>query len=71
MENQLFDWESFDIIDEGVFQFYNCTLKVQVGGFQVGTSVPIAYVNYQEGLLSFMDEEGNELAKFDLTLGVS
>jgi hypothetical protein len=70
MEKQLFDWFEWDVIDDGVFQFYNCTVK-NIPDYKPGTKISTIVMNYQNGTMTFMDEHSQEMKKFNLQFLVS
>ena len=49
MEKQVFDWEDYDEVDTAVFNFYDCTLKAQIGKYVVGSIFSSICVNFDEG----------------------
>lgn len=69
MENHLFEWEAYDEIGVAALNFYDCTLKVQIGKFVVGSIFSSIYVDFSQGLLAMCDGE-QEVAKFNLLLSV-
>lgn len=72
MEQDLFDWNNWDILDQAEFQFSPITLKVPVGPFKAGHTFAVAIMSYQEGLLSlfarFEDEEPVLTAQLGLVI---
>jgi hypothetical protein len=60
IESSLFDCDgSCDILEDGV-QFYECTLKVQIGPYAPGTFVPCIAVQYSEGVLQFFQPDPDD-----------
>lgn len=57
MERTLFDWKEWDELETGMFQFYNVTLKIPIGGFATDTHFEAATVDYNEGFLQFYNDE--------------
>lgn len=51
VENDLFEWSGWDLISDTILQFYGCKLKVSIGRFTVGETVPIIVVNFETGVL--------------------
>jgi len=70
MEKQLFDWERWDDMGEGGYQFYGCTLVQPVGPYPVGEKVESIFVDYLNGVMAFY-RDGAETDKFSLKLSVS
>lgn len=70
MEKQLFDWESYDQLDDTVFAFDNVTLKVPIGGFGVGSKFIQASINWETGVLEFYNAGGQVISRFDLEIKV-
>jgi hypothetical protein len=54
LELQIFDSESWDVIDTMCFHFYNCTLKVQVGEYPPSTKIEGITMDYQNSLMLFL-----------------
>lgn len=60
IESSLFDSDNTcDILDDGV-QFYECTLKVQIGPYPPGTFVPCIAVKYSAGELQFFQPDPDD-----------
>jgi len=68
MEKQLFNWVGWDIMDEGKYLFYNCTLKVAVGTFSKGMNFATIMVDYVEGKLILFIDETEHTYKLQLTV---
>jgi hypothetical protein len=51
MERQLFDWETWDEVEYGFNQYYNCTLKVPIGLLSRGDLVDAIAVDFNRGIL--------------------
>jgi len=69
MEKQLFDYPGqCDYITDMGFQFYDITLKVDVGNFNKGEKFPEAFLDFDNGILALF--RGGKEWKFKLTLGV-
>ncbi len=58
MEEQLFSWESFDVLDTMCFVFYKVKTKIKILSWDVGTSFDYAEVNYHDGTVEFGQDEG-------------
>jgi hypothetical protein len=64
IESSLFDHDVYrDILEDGV-QFYECTLKVQIGPYAPGTFVPCIAVQYSKGVLQFFQPDPGEAQLF-------
>lgn len=61
-DHQLFTWENWDQMEIGDLQFYDVTLKVQVGEFAPGTKFPAAFLIGSQSMLVLMDEKDQEHA---------
>lgn len=60
IESSLFDCDNTcDMLDDGV-QYYNCTLKVQIGPYAAGAFVPCIAVQYSAGELQFFEPDPDE-----------
>lgn len=61
MEKQLFEWESYDIIDDGIYVFNDVTLKIPVGNLPAGSKFDFANLSFLDGILELgMCPEGGE-----------
>jgi hypothetical protein len=61
IETKLFSWTGgWDNADTAAFQFYDCTLKVQVGDYLPGTFVPTILLDYEKSKLVLYFSEDNE-----------
>lgn len=68
MEQQLFTWREWDIIDTATFMFYNVTLvDDELIAKAAGFAVQDASVDYENGTLCLYDPAGSEL-KLDIGL---
>jgi hypothetical protein len=57
IESCLFDCDrEVDLLEDGV-QFYNCTLKVQIGPYQPGQKVRCIALYYSRGTLDFFEPD--------------
>jgi hypothetical protein len=61
MEKQLFDWEEWDVSDEGVYVFVTCTLKIPIGQFEAGDQFDWIMVNYQLGKITLCFDKVKEV----------
>lgn len=52
MEKKIFDWEDWDEIETGVYQFTNITLKCQVGKFSPKSKFGYATIDYNKATLT-------------------
>lgn len=52
METTLFDYEEYDLLDTLILQFYNCTLKVNIGRFEAGDEIDCIIMNYDKGKIT-------------------
>ena len=62
METQLFEWDDVDIINELVMVFYHVTRKSD------GQYFPMANLNYEQGIVSYLDDQGEILESHRLIL---
>lgn len=51
MEKQLFDWETYDVIDDDLWLFYDCTLKVDLGQFLAGDELDEITIDFETGVM--------------------
>ncbi len=68
MEKALFDWDRFDVQDTMVLQFYDCTLKVPIGGFTIGESIWSICVDFGRGTLELFDSAGEVMFTCELRM---
>lgn len=52
METTLFDYEEYDILDTLILQYYDCTLKVDIGRFKAGDKIDCIVMNCDEGKIT-------------------
>ena len=52
MIEQLFDWTEWDDIGTTIEQYYNCTLKVPIGNFEIGTFIPLIVIDQGKSTLT-------------------
>lgn len=72
MENELFSWEGFDVVDTMSLYFYDCVLKVAIGDYAEGTVISGIAISYEEGVMEFYNNNDGDtvIAKFKLSLKV-
>lgn len=58
--NSFFDWEDILQIAEDYYEFENCTLTRKVGPWPPGTRVAKVVLNFEEGEMSFLDDDEDE-----------
>lgn len=81
MEQKLFTWQVFDIVDTLCFQFYDIVLVRNIGKFEKGTEFDNAVLDFEHGILELWNEGnltqlevGGEISgihKFELELHVT
>lgn len=49
MEDILFDYKEYDLLDTLLVQHYDCTLKVDIGRFKAGDKIDYIIIDYDEG----------------------
>jgi hypothetical protein len=69
METQLFTWGEYDILADLTFQFYNCTLKVDIGRLPKGEVFESIIINYEIGYIEIQHKQ-RAIVKYDLSLTV-
>ena len=70
LEQQLFDWESWDEGGPASFVFYNVTLVVPIGKFPVGHKFPSAYFNGEHSWVALqVSDEEQYTFELKLTIG--
>lgn len=67
MEKQLFEWDGFDLVDTAIMQFYNCTLKRDIGTCKEGETVDSVVLDYSNGKWE-IQHNGVILAKGEMEL---
>lgn len=72
MEKELFDWENWDELSTCTLQFYNCSLRVPVGQFSVGTKFETICLSFEEGVMTLYPDgnKPDETFQFKLKLSV-
>jgi len=68
MEDQLFTWNDWDIVEECVYQFYDVTLTVPIGKHEIGTVFEYAVVDYTAATMILSRNDKSE--HFALQLSV-
>lgn len=66
MEKELFDWDNWDQLDTGCFQFYPCTLKVDIGNQEAGAIIPVITINIEKGFIQLNSESGDVIETLKL-----
>lgn len=69
MEQELFSWNEYDIVDTAAFNFYECVLKEDIRRYKKGTSIDCIFIDYGKGIMEFHDG-GDILDSFELSLTV-
>ncbi len=64
MEKQIFDWGDFNVVDDGHYIFYNCTLKQDIGKYKKGEKWDYISINYETGELTI----NNDIFKLGLVI---
>lgn len=60
-ETQMFDWKDWDQLDTFAFAFYNVTLTIKIGEYDIGTHFDFADVDYENSLVNFyLNEKGDD-----------
>jgi len=57
MESDLFEWSAWDVVSDTILQFYGCVLKVPIGRFKIGDTIPIIVVDFETGVLQLYDSQ--------------
>jgi hypothetical protein len=57
MESDLFEWSAWDVVSDTILQFYGCVLKVPIGRFKTGDTVPVIVVDFETGVLQLYDSQ--------------
>lgn len=69
LENQLFSWTGWDPMDAASYNFYECTLKHDIGNFKAGDKISSIFFSVESSIMEFYNEEGTEvIGKFKLTI---
>lgn len=53
LENQIFKWESWDLMETACFIFYDITLVVPIDKFPIGTKFESAFWSNETSILQF------------------
>jgi hypothetical protein len=61
LEQQLFSWEEWDCVDEGVYVFNGITLREDIGEWERGHQFSHAIVNYTDSTVCFRTTEDDEV----------
>lgn len=71
MEKELFEWDSWDEVDNFHIAFYNVVTKVQIGEILPNTKFELAELDYTTGVLKFYSKDcETALHEFKLQLVV-
>jgi hypothetical protein len=60
IETQIFEWNGWDELDFMALQFYDCTLKIDIGPYKVGDKISNIAMMFDTSTIAFYDEYGNE-----------
>lgn len=79
LEQQIFDWESWDPLDQGVVCFINITLNTDIlakaenveYSLKAGFKFDSAVMDIQKSTITFYTAEGTEGIVFDMILKVA
>ncbi len=71
MEKGLFTWERFDVQDTLALQFYDCILKVPIGGFKVGERISSICVDFGHGNLQLFNHTGEVMFECKLCMSLA
>jgi len=70
LETQLFSWDGWDLIDTGDFSFYDVTLKIKIGDYEVGTKFDAVAFMTSTSKLEFYDKNGQVMSTHKLKITV-
>lgn len=51
MEEKFFDWMDYDPVDDLIVQYFDCTIKVDIGRFRVGDKLEVITIDYEHGVM--------------------
>jgi hypothetical protein len=71
VERELFNWENWDLLDTGVFQFMDITLVKDIGRLKKGERYAQAVLSFQEGTLEIYDGKNWLIDRFKLSLEIN
>lgn len=54
IEQKLFEWDSWAEIEEGDWQFHDCTLKAKIGNHEIGDRIDCIIVRASKSTLKIM-----------------
>lgn len=70
MEEELFDWENWDVIEEGKEAFYRVKLNKPIGSFNIGDMFDYAFIDTATSTLVLGYNKPNEEYHFRLHYSV-
>jgi hypothetical protein len=68
MEELLFTWKSWDVVEEFIYQFYDVTLTVPIGKHAIGTVFEYAVIDYFAARLTLARNGKSECFKLQLSV---
>ena len=70
MENELFDYVSFDVLEDGMWAYYEVTTHIQIGEFLPGTYFDQAVLDFGNCVLFLENFTQGPSYKYNLSLKV-
>lgn len=71
LEQQLFTWENWDIIDHSTMQFKDCKLQRAIGEYKEGADIPVIVLSLEDSTLQFLTKEGQTLNEYNLLISIA
>ena len=59
-------YSEFDTAEDFSIQYENVTLRKDIGKYKAGSVIECVYINYEIGIVQFLELEGKMLAEFKL-----
>lgn len=71
IEDALFNFKEFNILDIAFYQFLDCTLKVDIGKIKTGDVVDIIEINYETSTLEIYNVDNEQIVSAKISLALS
>lgn len=73
IEDKLFTWENWDLLDTAAFVFYDAELTEPVGKFKVGTKFSSIVIDYENSYIELwsMKEDKRPVGKYSIELVIA
>lgn len=71
IEEALFDYEDIDVLGDASFQYYGCTMKIDIGPVKAGDEVSVIELNYDTSELKVYNEDDEVIVSAKISLAIS